>query len=69
MKTKNIFFKKVKYVSLKTIFKSLGFKSLKINVNLNNIKDLENAGVRDISFFNSIKCSCHAHYRNDDRVN
>ena len=55
MKTKNIFFKKVKYVSLKTIFKSLGSKSLKINVNLNNIKDLENAGVRDISFFNSIK--------------
>ena len=55
MKTKNIFFKKEKYVSLKTIYKSLGLKCLNLNVNLNNIKDLENAGVRDISFFNSIK--------------
>ena len=51
----NPFFIKETNISLKKIFYSLGIKQNKINSIINDIKDLELAKTKDISFYNSLK--------------
>ena len=55
MLIKNPFFKKRKNVSLSEVFVNLKKKKPKINFIINDIKDLNHAQNKDISFFNSIK--------------
>ena len=49
------FFKKVKNIKINDILKSLGLKSLKKNFNVNDINELNEANINDISFYNSNK--------------
>ena len=56
MKTKNLFFKKVKNINLSKIYSVLGLKrNFKNDVKIVDISDLNNADHNYISFFNSIK--------------
>ena len=55
MKIKNPFFVKHKYIYLSEIFKVLGIKKINEDVRVNNIRDLINASVNDISFINNSK--------------
>ncbi len=52
---KNIFFKKKSYLKTNDIYLSLNKKKQKINHIIKDIKDLENATSKDISFFHSVK--------------
>ena len=54
MKIKNHFFKKKKNISLSSIYKILNIKKIS-KIQINDIKDLKNATLKDISFFNSLK--------------
>ena len=54
MKIKNFFFKKKKNISLSSIYKILNIKKIS-KIQINDIKDLNNATLKDISFFNSLK--------------
>ena len=49
------FFKKVKNIKINDLLKSLGIKSLKKNFNVNDINELNEANINDISFYNSNK--------------
>ena len=49
------FFKKAKNIKINDILKSLGLKSLKKNFNVNDINELNEANINDISFYNSHK--------------
>ena len=51
----NPFFKKKKNIKINDILVSLKLKKLKVNYPINDIKELENANEKDITFFNSIK--------------
>ena len=56
MKINNPFFKKKKNIFLSDILKCLSLHNIKKNkIKIFDIKDLNNAGAKDISFFNSIK--------------
>ena len=54
MKIKNLFFKKKNNISLSNIYKILNIKKIS-KIQINDIKDLKNATLKDISFFNSLK--------------
>ena len=54
MKIKNFFFKKKKNIFLSNIYKILNIKKIS-KIQINDIKDLNNATLKDISFFNSLK--------------
>ena len=54
MKIKNLFFKKKQNISLTNIYKILNIKK-NSKIRVNDIKDLKNATLKDISFFNSLK--------------
>tara|TARA_Y200000002_G_scaffold373975_1_gene373957 strand:- start:454 stop:1434 length:981 start_codon:yes stop_codon:yes gene_type:complete len=51
----NPFFKKKKNIKLNDILFSLGLKKQKINLKVNDIKELEVASKTDITFFNSLQ--------------
>ncbi len=51
----NPFFKKKNNIYINNILKELNLKQLKKNVSINTIKDLDYAGVSDITFFHSKK--------------
>ena len=52
---KNLFFKKKNNVEVNDILKCLGLKKIKNSFKVNNIADLENSGINDVSFFHSKK--------------
>ena len=55
MPTKNLFFKKKKYLYLSNILDLLGADKIYKNIKINSITDLNAANKNDISFFNSLK--------------
>ncbi len=56
MNYNNPFFKKNNNVKVIDVLKALNIKNLKIkNIKLNNIKELDQANINDITFFNSTK--------------
>ena len=52
---KNLFFKKKNNLKINDILKVLNLKQLKKNIIIDDIKELDSAGNKDITFFNSIK--------------
>ena len=51
----NLFFKKIKNIKINDILFNLRLKKNKKNVSINDIKELDAAGINDITFFHSIR--------------